>query len=246
MDVVPGVDALRTEHGPIFAVIGVFDGLHRGHAYLLEHLVREAAARGARPCVITFDHHPDEVLTGSAPPLLLHPDDRLERLADAGIEVVVVQHFDDAVRRTTYDDFLASIEGTTTFTGLLMTPDSAFGYERRGTPDAVRELGTDHGFDVVVVEPFMVDGGAVRSTDIREAIGQGDLERARLLLGRPIGLRGRAHDGRVTFDWPMAMPPDGDYPVRIEGRPTIATVKDATVRVPGAMADGTVRVEFLP
>ena len=77
MDVVTGVDGLRPEHGPIFAVVGVFDGLHRGHAYLLEHLVREAAARSARPCVITFDAHPDEVLTGSAPPLLIHPAERL-------------------------------------------------------------------------------------------------------------------------------------------------------------------------
>ena len=217
MKLVPGVDALRPEDGPIFAVIGVFDGLHRGHAYLLEHLVREAAVRGARPCVITFDHHPDEVLTGSAPPLLVHPDERLERLAEAGIEVVVVQHFDDAVRHTTYDDFLGTIDRHTSFRGLLMTPDSAFGYERRGTPDAVRDLGRVHGFDVVVVEQFKVDGGAVRSTDIREAISRGDLERARLLLGRPIGLRGEGHDGRVTFEWPMAMPPDGEYAVRIEG-----------------------------
>ena len=75
MDVVPGVDRLRPEHGPIFAVIGVFDGLHQGHIYLLDHLVREALTRDARPCVITFDHHPDEVLTGSAPPLLLDPDE---------------------------------------------------------------------------------------------------------------------------------------------------------------------------
>ena len=61
------------DHGPIFAVIGVFDGLHRGHAYLLEHLVRRRVARIARPCVITFDHHPDEVLdrlgaAAAAPP----------------------------------------------------------------------------------------------------------------------------------------------------------------------------------
>ena len=84
MDVVSGVEELRPEHGPIFAVVGVFDGLHRGHIYLLDHLVRASADRSARPCVITFDAHPDEVLTGSAPPLLLHPDERLERLAVAG------------------------------------------------------------------------------------------------------------------------------------------------------------------
>ena len=63
MDVVAGVERLRPEHGPLFAVIGVFDGMHRGHVYLLEHLVRVAKARQARPTVITFDHHPDEVLS---------------------------------------------------------------------------------------------------------------------------------------------------------------------------------------
>ena len=148
MDVVPGVDALKPGHGPIFAVIGVFDGLHRGHVYLLDHLVREALARDARPSVITFDHHPDEVLTGSAPPLLLHPDERTDRLAEAGVEVIVVQHFDDTVRRIPYDAFIDKIRAGTPLAGMLMTPDSAFGYERRGTPDAVADLGAREGFDL--------------------------------------------------------------------------------------------------
>ena len=99
MHVVQGIDDLEPQHGPIFVVIGVFDGLHLGHAYLLEHLVSEAAARDARPTVITFDHHPDEVLMGKAPPLLLDPGERLERLEAAGVEVTVVQPFDEAVRR---------------------------------------------------------------------------------------------------------------------------------------------------
>ena len=64
MRVVNGVDALPAEVGPVFVVVGVFDGLHLGHRYLLEHLVAEAARRDATPTVITFDHHPDEVLTG--------------------------------------------------------------------------------------------------------------------------------------------------------------------------------------
>jgi len=133
MEVVTGVEGLRPEHGPIFAVVGVFDGLHRGHAYLLEHLVHEAAARSAHPAVITFDAHPDEVLTGSAPPLLIHPAERLERLAAAGVEVTVVQHFDEAVRHTPYDAFVATIQRGTRLAGLLMTPDAAFGFERRWT-----------------------------------------------------------------------------------------------------------------
>ena len=143
MEVVDGVAALRPEEGPIFAVVGVFDGLHRGHAYLLEHLIDEAWARSARSAVITFDAHPDEVLTGSAPPLLIHPDERLERLAAAGVEVTVVQHFDDAVRRTPYDAFVATIQAGTALAGLLMTPDAAFGFERRGTPEALVALGRE-------------------------------------------------------------------------------------------------------
>ncbi|HYX12122.1 MAG TPA: hypothetical protein VE817_09075, partial [Candidatus Acidoferrum sp.] len=68
--VVDGVEGMSGDLGRLFVVVGVFDGLHRGHAYLLEHLLTEADRRRARPSVITFDHHPDEVLVGAAPPLL--------------------------------------------------------------------------------------------------------------------------------------------------------------------------------
>lgn len=244
MDVVAGVDRLRAEHGPIFAVIGVFDGLHRGHAYLLEHLVREARAREARAAVITFDHHPDEVLTGTAPPLLIHPDERLARFASMGIEVTVVQHFDDAVRRTTYDDFIATIQAGTELAGLLMTPDAAFGFERRGTPEAVAALGRARGFDLVVVEPFVLDGTSVSSSAIRKAIGAGDLLTAERLLGRPVSLRGDARDGVVTFGWPLAMPPNGAYPCLVDGRLTSVSVQDGTVEVALPVEDGPISLEL--
>ena len=245
MDVVPGVEALRPEHGPIFAVNGVFDGLHRGHAYLLDHLVKEARARGARPTVITFDHHPDEVLTGSAPPLLLDPDERLERLDAAGVEVTVVQHFDEALRRTTYDAFIDTIRRGTALAGLLMTPDAAFGFERRGTADAVTELGQARGFDVVVVPPYTIDGAPVSSSAIRTAIQDGDLVEAQRLLGRPVGLRGTVDDGRMTFDLPMATPPDGVYPCQIVGRAGTLTVHDGTIWVEAVPVEGPVRVELM-
>lgn len=231
MDVVSGVDGLRPEHGPIFAVVGVFDGLHRGHAYLLGRLVEEASARSARPTVITFDAHPDEVLTGTAPPLLLHPDERLERLEAAGVEVTVVQHFDDAVRRTPYDAFIARIQAGTSLAGLLMTPDAAFGFERRGTPDALATLGRERGFDVVVAPPFSLEGRAVRSSDIRTAIATGDLAAAADMLGRPVTVRGELRDGKIGFDWPMAMPPDGDYGCLVDGVEGQLTVRDGQVRL---------------
>ena len=138
MEVVQGVERLTPGLGPFFVVVGVFDGLHLGHAYLLRHLVAEAIRREATAAVITFDHHPDEVLTGKAPPLLIDPDERLERLAAAGVAVTVVQHFDDDLRHTTYDAFVDRIRSRAELRGFLMTPDAAFGFERRGTPTAAR------------------------------------------------------------------------------------------------------------
>jgi riboflavin kinase/FMN adenylyltransferase len=224
MHVVEGVDELRPPLGPIFVVVGVFDGMHLGHAYLLEHLVAEAKARDARPAVITFDHHPDEVLMGTAPALLLDAGERLERLAAAGVEVTVVQHFDHALRQTPFDAFVERIRARVPLTGFLMTPDAAFGFERRGTPASLAELGARDGFDVVVVPPFTLDGQDVRSSAIRAAIAAGDLPGAARLLGRPVtitgSIGGRA-DGRSRLDFalPVALPPDGDYVASIDGAP---------------------------
>lgn len=247
MHVVGGVDALRPEHGPVFAVIGVFDGLHLGHAYLLDHLVREAATRSARPTVITFDHHPDAVLTGTAPPLLMDPDERLERLADAGVAVTVVQHFDDVVRHTTYQAFVATIVAHAGLAGLLMTPDAAFGFERRGTPEALAALGARDGFDVVVLEPFGLDGRAVRSSEVRAAIATGELTAAARLLGRPVAVRGRLVDGQLRLGQPHALPPDGAYPCRIGSARGTLTIEGERLSVdiaPGRTSDGPVELRL--
>ncbi|NJD29316.1 MAG: hypothetical protein FIA92_13600 [Chloroflexi bacterium] len=216
MHVVPGIDALEPQHGPLFVVVGVFDGLHRGHLYLLDELERAAADRSANAAVVTFDHHPDEILTGSAPPLLCDPQERLERLSDAGVDVTVVQHFDVALRMTPFDAFIRRIAAGAAVAGLLMTPDSSFGYQRGGTPETVAGLGREMGFEVVVVPPFELDGQPVKSSDIRAAIAAGDLAAAARLLGRPVTLTGRARaigDGAATleFDLPVALPPEGTY-----------------------------------
>src|SRR5438477_9727847 len=125
MRTVNGRTEVRPDDGPLVAVVGVFDGLHLGHTYLLEHLVAEARRRGARPTVITFDAHPDAVLLGHAPPLLMDPAERLELLADAGVKVVVVEHFDDTLRRTSYDAFIDGITSRCGLAALIMTPDAA-------------------------------------------------------------------------------------------------------------------------
>ena len=245
MRVVAGVDALTRAMGPAFVVVGVFDGLHLGHLYLLHRLVDEAATRGASPTVITFDHHPDEVLTGAAPPLLIDADERLVRLEGAGVAVTVVQHFDEALRRTPYDEFIERIRARVELSGFLMTPDAAFGFERQGTPAALAALGERDGFDVVVAPPFTLDGQPVRSSEIRTAIAAGDLETARRLMGRAITLSGTMVDGRLAFDLPMALPPDGTYAARDGTTDATVELVDGQVHPRGLTADGRVTLELL-
>jgi riboflavin kinase/FMN adenylyltransferase len=244
MDTVLGRAALAPDHGPAFVVVGVFDGIHLGHAYLLEQLVRVAAEHSARPTVITFDAHPDAVLTGHAPPLLMDPDERLERLAAAGIDTVVIEHFDDALRLTTYDDFVRGIASRCWLAGILMTPDAAFGHERAGTPATLAALGDREGFDVVVVPPFALDGREVRSSEIRAAIAAGNLDDAERLLGRPYAVVGDAdEDGHVTFRMPVALPPSGEYPIAGSGR---VRVTDPLIELEAAAVPGRIRLEFQP
>lgn len=256
-DALPGIDALRPSDGPILVAVGVFDGLHRGHAYLLRELRRAAGRLGARPAVLTFDHHPEQVLAGAAPPLLCDPDERLARLERDGVAVTIVEHFDDELRRTPYDAFVARIRARTSLAGFLMTPDAAFGHERRGTPETLAALGAEVGFRVVVVPPFDFDGRPVRSTEIRSAIAAGDLATARALLGRRVAATGtvadRSRDGRsatLAFALPVALPPPGVYRGTVSAawgpgfRP--GTDHRATIRVSaGGAVEVTARPEAL-
>jgi riboflavin kinase/FMN adenylyltransferase len=235
MTVVAGTAGLDRSLGRVFAVVGVFDGLHRGHEYLLGELRNAAAAHAARPMVITFDHHPDEILKGEAPPLLCDPEERLDRLAAAGVAITVVETFDRALRETPYDAWVRRIAERVELGGFLMTPESAFGYNRGGTPETVAALGRELGYEVTLVPQFTLEGQPVRSSDIRAAIAAGDLTTAERLLGRRVSLVGTVEWARreatvLGFPLPVALPAPGRY--------------DAAVRTPaGAVRHREVAVD---
>ena len=146
-----------------------------------------------------------------------------------------------------------------------MTPDAAFGYERAGTPASLGALGATRGWDVVVVPAFEVDGRPVRSTQIRSAIAEGDLDAASRLMGRPHAVVGEARGGgegagegsALRFALPVALPPEGRYAVRVgagspeapgaaedEGEPAEAEVARGALTVAGPARIGRTRVAF--
>jgi riboflavin kinase/FMN adenylyltransferase len=171
---------------PFVATIGVFDGVHLGHLHVLETLVTAARELDAAPVVITFDPHPEAVVTGRAPRLLCDLAERVERLLEAGAAIVVVQRFDEAFRMQTAAEFLDRLREGRQLRGLVMSPESAFGHDREGTIDLVRRLAAEEGWRLVETPLFELDGERVSSGRIRALVDAGREEEAARLLGRPI------------------------------------------------------------
>ena len=250
MRILDDLDALRPDER-ICATVGVFDGLHRGHAKVLALLVEVASRLDAAPTVITFDPHPEAIVRGRAPALIMDPDERLERLAEAGVAITVVQRFDEAFRRTSAQDFLVRLGAGRSLAGLVMSAESAFGRDRAGTLQVVREMSAAGGWEVVEAPTLEIRGERVASGRIREAIEAGRLSQARTLLGRPYHVVGEVvhGDGRgrdlgfptanLYFHVTVCLPPDGVYAAR-------AAWGGASILDPAERADAVVSLGTRP
>jgi riboflavin kinase/FMN adenylyltransferase len=210
--------------GPAAMTLGVFDGVHRGHAALLEATVRAAAALGGASVALVFEPHPDEVLRpGTVVPRLTPLATVLERMrADCGLAWPLAVRFDDELRQRRAEEFVAALAPAVELRALVMTPDAAFGRGRGGTATRMRELGVERGFEVILVEPVLIGGQVVSSTRIRAAIAAGEIGEARS-LGYPPRLEGTVVVGdrrgrslgfptaNLAFDYAPAMPALGIY-----------------------------------
>lgn len=209
------------------ATIGVFDGLHRGHAHVIEHLCSFADRVGGEAVVVTFDTHPMAVIRGTPPRNILSTEHRLVLLERMGVDAVVVLPFDEAMRRMPYTDFVREIlvDGLGV-RGLLFGYNSNFGHEGAGTPETVAPLGDELGFEVVEAPAIHLEGRPISSSRIRDAIERGDFADAATMLGRPHSVFGTVvrGDGRGRqLGFPTAnvdlggeiTPPAGVYQVVI-------------------------------
>lgn len=172
--------------------IGVFDGVHLGHQAILAANVAKARELGLRATVVTFRHHPKQVLLGRAPKTLTSLDHRLDHFGRAGISHTLALAFDEDLRQLPAARFVREIlEAGLGAKHYVLGFDSKFGRDRQGSPELLRQLG----YPVDVVPQVTVDKRAVSSTAIREAVGLGDLAAAARMLGRPVSILGRVIRG---------------------------------------------------
>ena len=197
--------------------VGTFDGVHRGHL----HVIDAARNAGLRTTVLTFDPHPRLVLGGRVE-LLATLERRLELLAEAGVEDVLVLEFDDALAALPAEEFcermLRGIGAETVAAGETFR----FGRGREGDLDLLARSGLD-----VRRVPLLEN---VSSSRVRELLHAGEIERAATLLGRPPEVEGIVvrGDGRgrglgfptANLDVPegLLVPPDGVYAGSTAGR----------------------------
>jgi riboflavin kinase/FMN adenylyltransferase len=225
VEVIDGVDALPA--GLRFvATLGIFDGMHRGHAAVLATTARHAAELDAVPVVITFEPHPDAVLRGTTPPLCCDADEKLTRIGASGIATVVVQPFDAAFSQQSAEDFVERLRRGRDLRGLVMSSESAFGHDRAGTARTLRHLAEEEGWRLVELPTLERAGGRVSAGRIRELVERGRLRAAADLLGRPYAVTGEVVHGdargrelgfptaNLRFPADVALPPNGIYAVR--------------------------------
>jgi riboflavin kinase/FMN adenylyltransferase len=213
--------------------VGMFDGVHRGHAAMIRAGAAAANRLNAQAVVVTFDPHPETVLRGSTPLLLCDPAEKAALLGAAGAEYVVIQPFDQKFADQPAAAFLNRLATGRTLVGVVMTPETAFGRDRDGTLAAIKGLAPALGLELIEVEQLLIGGRRVSSGRIREAVAAGRLAEARRLLGRHYAVTGHVvhgdHRGQdlgfptanLAFAGPVVLPPNGIYAVRVswDGRP---------------------------
>ena len=227
MRVLSSIEDLPRDERVALAV-GMFDGVHRGHQRVLRALVAAAARHDARAVVVSFDRHPAVALgKGPAPLLLCDPSEKLERLAELGVDATVVALFDREFAAQPPADFLLRVADGRELAALVMTGESAFGRGRSGTLSTIEQLAPSLGFEIVAPAELPSRGERVSSTRIRAAVTAGRLAAAKQMLGRPYAVTGTIVHGDARgrelgyptanfgFDEPVALPPNGVYAVRV-------------------------------
>lgn len=224
-----------TTQQPTVLTIGTFDGVHLGHQKIVERVVTTARQEGLLATVFTFFPHPRMVVQHDKGLKLIHTlEEKKQLLQQLGVDLLVVQPFNEAFAQLTAEEFVSTIlVEHLNVKKVIIGYDHRFGRNRTANIDDMRLFGKKYGFAVEEISVQEVDEVSVSSTKIREALNKGDVTTAEHYLGTPYSLTGRVVHGLKlgrTLGYPTAniqvteeyklIPKDGVYAVYsyIDGR----------------------------
>lgn len=191
------------------AVVGMFDGVHSGHRYLLDQLRLQAAERSLKPLVITFTNHPLSVIApDKAPRLLTLPLEKAALIRREGFlgDEILLLPFDEKLRSTSAAGFLGMLRGRFDCAALLMGFNNRFGHDAPGDFASYKQLAANAGIELIQARELPAREG-VSSSEIRRLIAAGEVADAAALLGRPYTLTGTVVRGKAlgrTLGFPTA------------------------------------------
>lgn len=182
--------------------IGNFDGVHLGHQAMIAQLKKIAAAQGLKTLVMIFEPQPLEFFKGyDAPPRINSLREKVEYLAELGVDYIAVAKFDQHFRSMSASEFADLLKDKLNAQALVLGDDFHFGKDRQGNSEFLK----NYGFQVTNLHTIELEGERVSSTRIRQVLQVGNLALAAKLLGRPFNITGRVQYGDQigrTLDFP--------------------------------------------
>jgi riboflavin kinase / FMN adenylyltransferase len=187
-----------SDFGPSIATIGNFDGVHCGHQWVIAEVVTQARSLGIRSIAITFDPHPARVVRPeSIQPLITPRSQKLQLLAETGVDAVLVIPFTNELSRMTARTFATEVLAhTLQVTHLHEGENFRFGYQAEAGVESLEALGGELGFGVRVYAPRHLRGETISSSRVRQMIAEGDMNHVRALLGRSFAICSTPASGR--------------------------------------------------
>jgi riboflavin kinase/FMN adenylyltransferase len=200
MHVYTSLDQVPEGFGPSAVTIGKFDGVHSGHRAVIGELISLAKAQDLVPTIVTFDRHPLALLRPeSCPESLISTEQKIERLADAGVEATLILTFDRAFSQQTPEDFVKRVLVDALHAGIVFVgSDFRYGTKGGGNVETLKAAGIEYGFDVHLVDDVKArEGRRASSTWIREELAQGHIREAAELLGALPSVRSTVVHGEM-------------------------------------------------
>jgi len=234
------------EQGSVVTV-GEYDGVHRGHRTVVAEMHRMAAERGCATAVVTFDRHPATVVRPDTAPLLLCDlEHKLELLAETGVDYTLVVEFTKEQAQVPAEVFARQIlVDCLQARAVVVGADFHFGKGRRGNVETLKTVGNECGYEVIglpLVKQLTGEGEVISSTSIRNALTDGDVEKAHRLLGRPFEVRGVVTVGDRrgrTIGFPTAnLPTTTDLQVPSDGVYAAWYIREDGTQYPAAVNIG--------